>query len=1676
MCQSVRRLLSLVLILALLCPMLRFSSFPVAASAQPGRIFLLQDAALLAADQQAPVDIANLKALYESDGHTVTLINASQLAAPASFNANLCDLLVLPYGPQFPYDAMINFKQYVKDGGKVLTLGGYAFTNLVQNEPRHAASVSISSASGDGVWRKAVNISGYSAGSQLTISVWLKTQNIAGAGFAHATIQFYNAAGDFIAAEDYVRKTGTNPWMAVEKTITIPANAATLYLSFGLYQATGSLYFDKVALTETGANRTLFFYEDFEKNCTNRWSTLSYSGNAVFPIVEDAPETLTGASHSLHMNASSASSSQLSLSLNTAEMNTQEQYRFSLWMKGKNVDIAGYAFGSIYFYDVTGTQLSFYDLQAPTGNGKLTKSLDWYQTEYTFQLPQGTARIDVNLGLYHTSGSVYFDKLTLTELSSQNTIFYEDFEGAAYGRQWKQQTYSGAMTVSLSNDTPAVNCALSLTTGNTYTCAFWRRAMPVSLFDTTKTYRVSTVNNVQNIVSSNGSVYNAIHFYNGDTLLATHDFRNYTANTWYWGPASYEFTIPAGTTTVYVDAGFYNAKGALQFDNFRVTDIEGNVVINEDFNTDDDRNNWTTHTAFGTATFGMVNYGDPIILGGNRTRYVGDNALYEADAFPLFDAEHILKNAQVVTASPEQKLFSGSISFADPLEGYSAVTVLGNNRARWQPLLTATDTQGEVKGTVGAIVHIFPKPDTFYDAPNIIEWDAYPGTSLAFFGVTNRDLFASGQTALRDGMKKLVQFLIDGVYLQQVDNKWDNYKTGETPEVVVRIANDSKTAASGIAVVRILEDSTDTVVKTQTVSYQVPAQDVQALTVSWTNASFQDDFYRVEVTLRNSAGEDIDEMSNGFSIWNTTVLNNGLSFTYENNYIHIQRADGTSKAIFAPGVDDGANLLVACDQTALQWQKDMKQRLDAGSVIYECLQQYPIYQPWQRIFADPVQKEKYYRKVDNIVYLSQKYKQIYMMGMAVGNNVAEDEATHQQTLLRVQELVTRYRDVPGIMYYLNGDMLSILSDGIQDEWHEFLSARYATISALNNAWNSSYASFAAVPVEDAYPASGIDSNGSGYGFWGDKKARDYNEFRVWLVTNWTGSLIQAIRQNDPSYVNNPVLCEFYRWPYNGFDVSTAIGELTYSNVGNFETHYTFPEYLQYADLRSIGKSFGVGEFGKRTHPQFSHLDYDTISSTTVEEARNNFFGYMNMGIAMGANHMQYWSWKDESRYIFPWGLRFTGDNVPRDHLYWFRNHNLFTRQLEPQDQAAEVAVLLPDNTRLSGATYGYMGNTLSINCLNILQSAHVGAIATLNENVLANDPNFVIDNRIKTIFYPAPYNPSDAVYNKLKTWVENGGVLYLSGDISYDADYQRTKASRLQYLAGATATQVLYNGLNWHRSSESVRYYDVLAGVDSMSSFTVKPNLRVNFDSSVSVLYRDEANRSVVGMHPLGQGKVIYSAIPMEAFYSSSTQAHMVELYRKVLDNVYGNTRTVFSPDALYMKNFELPLANSGKLICLANISPFTDFSGVYKAKYYQEVPAGYSNLIWTDTLGQIKGVLHQGTFKENDTLISENDCYAFLFARDSQPLITSKHLVILPQTSGIIRIRANAEWDSPSAKAGQITDAVWVEGETVPVTLQNGFLELSVSEENRSKIIILSEPAEQAALAQQLAADLTTL
>ena len=196
---------------------------------------------------------------------------------------------------------------------------------------------------------------------------------------------------------------------------------------------------------------------------------------------------------------------------------------------------------------------------------------------------------------------------------------------------------------------------------DTYTSAYWNRSVPVSLFDTTKTYEVNLYNRVTDFATNEGGfIYNAIRFYNGSTMLSSYDFGRFTYGS---GVNKYTFTIPAGTTHVFFEIGLYKMQGRAGFGQLPYQGRPGKHRPFEGFDQDSDFTNWNH---YGGATFSTPNDGQPITLGTNRPFNVMDNAVFWEDAMPLFDEEHTYDSATNILPADAQVIFSGSIPPSAP--------------------------------------------------------------------------------------------------------------------------------------------------------------------------------------------------------------------------------------------------------------------------------------------------------------------------------------------------------------------------------------------------------------------------------------------------------------------------------------------------------------------------------------------------------------------------------------------------------------------------------------------------------------------------------------------------------------------------------------------------------------------------------------------------------------------------------------------------------------------------------------------------------------------------------------------------------------------------------------------------------------------------------------------------
>ncbi len=212
----------------------------------------------------APSAPDRLAKALEQAGFAVSLLESGQLANPAELNRQRHEVLVLPYGASFPVKAADNFRAFLRAGGKFFSTGGYAFDALLEKDANGwRAYRPPESPRLDGVaWFYDLPAAELRGRGRLTFRGWLRTDGVAGPGFAHFSIYQTAADGSLPAWRDLCQVRGSQAWKEYSYTFEVHPQAATVSLRAGLYRCRGTAWFDDAQITDEAGNALL--REDFE--------------------------------------------------------------------------------------------------------------------------------------------------------------------------------------------------------------------------------------------------------------------------------------------------------------------------------------------------------------------------------------------------------------------------------------------------------------------------------------------------------------------------------------------------------------------------------------------------------------------------------------------------------------------------------------------------------------------------------------------------------------------------------------------------------------------------------------------------------------------------------------------------------------------------------------------------------------------------------------------------------------------------------------------------------------------------------------------------------------------------------------------------------------------------------------------------------------------------------------------------------------------------------------------------------------------------------------------------------------------------------------------------------------------------------------------------------------------
>ncbi|MBN1418228.1 MAG: hypothetical protein JXP34_05590 [Planctomycetes bacterium] len=645
-------------------------------------------------------------------------------------------------------------------------------------------------------------------------------------------------------------------------------------------------------------------------------------------------------------------------------------------------------------------------------------------------------------------------------------------------------------------------------------------------------------------VAGDGMAYIAL--YQNDESGGLVTFRDFAKarGTTPWTRYAFDVNAAPGAARLFIRFGLYLAHGTAWFDDFRLSDISG--LRFEPMN-----------TSTGVPEDGLVV--SPAQMG-------------------LFDASFRLKRVARIRAASGPSIAREPIDMPGAFEGWAASGVVGSDDARWIPILDAFDRYDRPRAAAAALLVHYR--------------GFYAGSTWAYFGIEDRDLFADARGPMARVLQDAARILVRRIFLRNLATELRLYGPGEEVNVSVFVENRGRRPRS-VEVALAMGGREVHAMR------RVAAGGSERAEAIFPAPPAGPEVVRVDATL-SLDGETIDRMSTGVVIEDADAIRAGSPLRFEKNYFTF---GGRPLLLF--GTDTYAEVYKTASENPLTWSQELRAARDAGMNLYENLQ----YTNPGHVFSDAE-----WRAFRAMAQLTQAENLVFMPGILIGHNVAVGEARLAEESALCAEYARRLRDVPGLLYYINGDyQLRLEGD----------------------------------------PPAGVD--------------RLVHELD--LARRWNEAHVAAIRAED---AHHPITSEYYQRAYGGLDMARTIDGLDVANFGYFDEPGAdidgLPEAIRRNDLRARGKGVSLGEYGVKTHSAWSRENgatgYHIIR--TEEEQRDLFLAVAHYALGMGASKIQNWCLRDSQVRVFPWGIFHPNRLIPKDIAFVHRNLSVIWRHLGPR--------------------------------------------------------------------------------------------------------------------------------------------------------------------------------------------------------------------------------------------------------------------------------------------------------------------------------------------------------------------------------------------------------------------------
>jgi len=629
---------------------------------------------------------------------------------------------------------------------------------------------------------------------------------------------------------------------------------------------------------------------------------------------------------------------------------------------------------------------------------------------------------------------------------------------------------------------------------------------------------------------------------------------------------------------------------------------------------------------------------------------------------------------------------------------------------------------------------------------------------------------------------------------------------------------------------------------------------------------------------------------------------------------------------------------------------------------------------WTRCFV-PFKAEEDKRISDAMVQLAQKFGLVFYHTPNLGNTA--DPQTLAQQRQTAREIAERYRDVRGFAIDICNEP-SFRSDDAA------LVKSFGQPAKPEGAWDD--------PVSTRF-------------WWHMTLAQ-----RAWAATN-----AAAIHAGNPAGL--AAVGWSQGWGHAGKTAAMKDPVIASLDLDFTDRHYygkpaPFSAELKDLDLRGLGKPFILGEFGAKNHPTFKAADPWGMGDD--DESYDQRFSYQaHHAFGLGAACLSCWHWRDPMEGVFPCGLAHqTGVLRPTAQLY--RAMALTFGALKPASVTPAVYVVIPDAGRQSGAREAVI--RAFHKSADLLVACRAG-FGLLPDGALDRLPR-----EAKALIYPVPFDPSDAALAHLSRFVEAGGSLYVSGDLSYDAQRHPTRRDRLPRLCGVEAL-----------GEPRAKPLELPPALNDACA--ARPFLTVR--TTGAEVLAAAAGTPVLTRYRLGKGQVWFNADPVELDVAPTNGAATYLAFLKSA----GIEGLPAEADAPGLHVFRVPGEESDAWIASrTNGESWNGNLGGFEVA----LPQGGECVLIVGHDGALRAAGCAGAVRKGGRELLSGTARFFAVAQDGGSLAEAKNLLVLPLGAGDVRIARTAA-TRMTAEAGEVQNGRWRRLVPVPVSRSGETLRLSV-------------------------------